>query len=81
VRPVYPDDLRRTGTGGEVRLDALIGVDGRVREVQSVAGQTVDSGLIAAALDAVTRWEFDGTLLNCVPVEVTMVVSVSFSPE
>ena len=81
VRPVYPEGLRGAGVGGEVRLDALIGVDGRVREVQPAAGQAVDPELIAATTDAVRQWEFDGTLLNCVPVEVTMVVSVSFDPE
>ena len=31
-----------------------------------------------AAMDAVREWQFDETLLNCVPVEVRMHVTVSF---
>jgi TonB family protein len=81
LRPVYPEGLRSAGIGGTVHLDAIIGVDGRVRESNPVAGQSIDAGLVQAATDAVMQWEFDGTLLNCVPVEVTMEVSVSFRPE
>ena len=31
-----------------------------------------------AAIEAVRQWQFDGTLLNCTPVEVTMNVAVDF---
>jgi hypothetical protein len=37
--------------------------------------------LVQAAIDAVRQWEFDSTLLNCVPVEVAMTVNVSFAVE
>ncbi len=32
-----------------------------------------------AAMEAVRQWLFDGTLLNCQPVEVTMNVSLDFA--
>jgi TonB family protein len=81
VAPSYPEGLKAAGIGGTVRLDALVGVDGRVRDVTSLDGQSVDPGLVQAAVDAVNQWEFDGTLLNCVPVEVSMEVTVSFDSQ
>jgi hypothetical protein len=35
---------------------------------------------VDAAIEAVKQWEFDGTLLNCTPIEVEMTVSVGFTP-
>jgi outer membrane biosynthesis protein TonB len=32
----------------------------------------------AAALAAVRQWRFDSTLLNCMPIEVSMTVTVNF---
>ena len=32
----------------------------------------------AAAADAVRRWEFDSTLLNCVPMETAITITVTF---
>jgi TonB family protein len=81
VAPAYPEGLKAAGIGGTVNLDATIGVDGNVRQVDPAPNQTVDPGLVSAAMDAVNQWEFDGTLLNCVPVEVQMDVAVFFDPE
>jgi protein TonB len=81
VAPVYPEGLKVAGIGGIANLHAVIGADGRVRQVDPAPNQTVDPGLIAAATDAVNQWEFDGTLLNCVPVEVQMDVVVYFNPQ
>ena len=68
------------GVGGTVSLKARIGTDGRIAEVMPVTNQTIDPGLVTAAIDAVNQWEFTATLLNCVPVEVDMTVSVRFAP-
>jgi hypothetical protein len=35
----------------------------------------------AAAIEGVRQWEFDETLLNCAPTEVTMHVTVTFRKE
>ncbi len=76
VRPIYPVNLRESQTAGKVLLKATIAVDGTVRDVQVV--KSVHPDLDNAAIEAVRQWVFDGTLLNCVPTEVTMNVSVDF---
>jgi beta-lactamase regulating signal transducer with metallopeptidase domain len=70
VRPGYP------GVNGNVELAATIGTDGSVIDVQVVKADRPE--LVPAAVDAVRQWEFDSTLLNCVPIEVQMNVSISF---
>ena len=76
VKPIYPANLRESQTAGKVLLKATIAVDGTVRDVQVV--KSAHPELDAAAMEAVRQWLFDGTLLNCVPTEVTMNVSVDF---
>jgi protein TonB len=70
VAPGYP------GVNGSVQLVATIGTDGSVTDVQVVKADRPELG--PAAIDAVRQWEFTSTLLNCVPIEVQMNVSVSF---
>ncbi len=79
VRPRYPESARSAGIGGTAKLVAVIGPEGTVTQVQSV-DQAVHPDLVDAAIEAVKQWEFDGTLLNCVPIEVEMTVSVGFTP-
>lgn len=77
VRAAYPPILYETKTDGKVTLEARIGTDGAPREVRVVApAQHPDFD--AAAVDAVRQWRFSPTLLNCVPVEVSMTVYVNF---
>jgi protein TonB len=76
VRPLYPPALRDAKITGTVEMDATIGIDGTVREVKPRSGANAE--LTQAAMDAVRQWEFTQTLLNCVPIEVEMAVSVSF---
>ena len=71
VRPGYP------GVSGNVQLAATIGTDGTVTDVQVVKSDRPE--LAPAAMDAVRQWDFTPTLLNCIPIEVHMNVSVSFS--
>jgi beta-lactamase regulating signal transducer with metallopeptidase domain len=70
VRPGYP------GVSGNIELAATIGTDGSVTDVQVVKADRPE--LAPSAIDAVRQWEFDSTLLNCIPIEVQMNVSVSF---
>jgi TonB family protein len=76
VRPVYPDQLRAAGVGGTVLMAARIGKDGLVDDIAITSSP--HPALSEAAIEAVSRWEFDATLLNCLPTEVQMTVSVSF---
>jgi TonB family protein len=78
VRPIYPEALREAGLEGVVPMDAIIGVDGSVLSVRVLSAQ-VAPGFAASAVTAVKQWRFTPTLLNGVPVEVQMAVSVSFS--
>ena len=70
VRPGYP------GVSGNIELAATIGTDGSVTDVQVVKSDRPE--LAASAIDAVRQWEFTSTLLNCLPIEVHMNVSVTF---
>jgi TonB family protein len=74
-KPRYPEALQAAKVGGVVTLEALIGTDGSVRDVQLLSG---DLELGAAAAEAIRQWEFSPTYLNCTPVEVRMGVTANF---
>jgi protein TonB len=76
VEPVYPLRARKARVGGNVLIEATIGVDGRVHNARVVNSIAV---LDQAALDAVRQWEFEPMRLNGVVVAVTMVIKVAFS--
>jgi TonB family protein len=78
VRPVYPPSMRDAGREGVVPIEAIIGPDGAVHSVRVLSANIHPDFAIAAA-DAVRQWRFIPTLLNGVPVEVTMTVTVKFS--
>jgi hypothetical protein len=48
-----------------------------VRDVEST-NQEAHPDLVNAAIEAVRLWEYDGTLLDCVPVEVMVHVTLQF---
>jgi TonB family protein len=76
VVPVYPPEAKAQGIQGLVRLEAIIGKDGKIENLQVVSG---DSTLAAAALDAVRQWQYQTTLLNGDPVEVITQIDVNFT--
>jgi TonB family protein len=78
VNPVYPATMRDAGREGVVPIEAVIGRDGTVLSVRVLSAQ-VHPDFAMAAVDAVRQWQFEPTLLNGVPVEVVMTVSVEFS--
>jgi protein TonB len=75
-KPAYPPLARTTRTQGTVKIQALIGRDGVIRNLQVVSGPPL---LIAAALEAVQRWRYQPTLLNAEPVEVITEIDVNFT--
>jgi TonB family protein len=77
VRPVYPEYLKTSKVSGTVRMNAVIGTDGLVREIDDLNGPHPD--LETAATDAVRQWQFSPTLLNCQPIDVRMNVTVNFA--
>jgi protein TonB len=76
VKPVYPEIAQRAKIAGIVIIEATIGKDGSVRDAKVLRSQPF---LDQAALDAVKKWKFTPTLLNGVPVEVIMTVTVNFT--
>ena len=75
VAPIYPAIARANKIQGMVILEAVIGEDGRVRNVRVLRSIQLLDG---AAVDAVRQWVFTPTLLNGQPVPVVMTVTVAF---
>jgi TonB family protein len=79
-RPVYPRSGGVPKADGVVVLDAFIGTDGTVTDAHAV-DPAVDPDLAGAAIEAVKLWRYTPTLLNCVPIDVQMKVTVNFRTE
>jgi TonB family protein len=76
AKPVYPPLAKQARIQGVVKLDALIGRDGTVKQLDVVSGHPL---LVAAALEAVKQWMYEKTLLNGAPVEVVTQIDVNFT--
>jgi protein TonB len=76
VNPIYPDLAREAGVDGTVNVQALVGKDGRVRDVRVVKSIPM---LDEAAKTAVRQWVFKPALSNNKPVAVWVGVPVKFS--
>lgn len=74
--PVYPLEAVEQHVSGTVKLEAIIGIDGAVRDLQVVDGHPL---LAAAAVEAVSQWRYRPTLLNGRKVEVVTLVEVNFN--
>lgn len=79
-QPQYPPDERRAGREGRVVLRVLVGVDGRVRQVERVSA-TSESFYTAAARQALTKWRFRAGTQGGIPIERWRRVGVSFRLE
>ena len=75
VEPVYPTLARQARVQGEVKIVAVIGIDGRIRELRVSSGHPL---LARAAIDAVSQWIYRPTTLNDEPVEVIAPITVTF---
>ena len=75
VRPHYPAIAVAGRVEGRVIIEAIIGIDGRVKDAKVLRSIAL---LDRAALEAVQQWRFTPTLLNGVPVPVIITVSVDF---
>lgn len=76
VAPIYPAIAQSSGVQGVVILEAVLGEDGRVRNLRVLRSIRL---LDQAAIDAVRQWQFTPTLLNGQPVPVVMTITVSFA--
>jgi TonB family protein len=75
-KPGYPDNLRADKIVGEVTVEGVVAADGVVRDLHVVSAPHADLG--QAVVDAVSRWAFSATLLNCQPVDVKITVIARF---
>lgn len=76
VIPVYPALAKQARISGTVRLQGVISREGRVVNLQVLAGHPL---LVSAALEAVRQWVYQPTLLNQQPVEVIAPIDVHFN--
>lgn len=75
-KPTYPPLAKQARIQGVVRLNAIIGKDGTIQNLQVANGHPL---LVPAALDAVKQWVYKPTLLNGEPVEVITQIDVNFT--
>ena len=80
VNPDYPEPFRRARVEGIVALQAIIDVQGNVRDVKVLNGFGPESrGLNEAAIEAVQQWKYTPALLDGLPVEVVVTVNITFA--
>jgi protein TonB len=76
VTPTYPPLAKQARIQGAVSFSALIGVDGKIRDLQIISGHPL---LTQSAVDAVKQWVYRPTLLNGNPVEVVTQIDVNYT--
>jgi TonB family protein len=74
--PEYPPKARESHIQGDVVLHAIIDKEGRISELQVLAG---DDSLAQAALDAVRQWRYKPMLVDGQPAEVDTTITITFS--
>ena len=73
--PEYPMLARQARIRGSVMLKAVIGTDGKVKDLTAISGHPF---LVQAAMEAVRKWVYRPTILDGVPVEVNTKIEVKF---
>jgi protein TonB len=76
ANPYYPEEARMQHISGTVRLHAIIGKDGSVKQLELISGPEV---LVQSAKAAVSQWRYRPTMLNGEPVEVDTTIDVIYS--
>ena len=76
VKPVYPELGVQARLSAVVILEAHVGTDGRVQSVRILRGAPVFDD---AAIEAVKQWRYQPLLLNGVPTEFILTVTVAFN--
>ena len=76
VQPDYPVLAKQTGVHGTVEITAVISKDGTIENLQVLKGHPM---LIHAAMDAVRQWRYRPYILNGDPIEVSTMITVTFS--
>ncbi len=72
----YPVEAKKKKIQGTVVLHALIGKDGKIKQLKAVSGPKV---LEKSSLEAVRGWTYKPYLLNGNPVEVETIINVVYT--
>jgi protein TonB len=75
VEPRYPPIAAQAHISGVVELVAVVGVDGRIKELTLKSGNPL---LVPSAIEAVRQWLYKPTTLNGNPVEIIAPITVTF---
>lgn len=76
VTPSYPPLAKQSRIQGAVQMQAMIGKDGSILDLQVISGHPL---LVPSALEAVRQWQYRPTLLNGEPVEVITQIDVNYT--
>lgn len=76
TNPICPSNAAPVST--TVRLAGRIGIDGLLTDLHDVSADA-QAVYVASALEATRQWVFSPTLLNGVPIEVNISVTVTYS--
>jgi protein TonB len=76
VQPVYPEMATLAHVQGIVILEAQVDVNGQVKDVKVLRGLPL---LDDAAMEAVRQWRYQPLLLNGVPTEFILTVTMNFN--
>jgi periplasmic protein TonB len=75
VPPVYPSLARSQHVSGNVKIDALIDVNGRVTSMKVISGPAL---LHQAATDALRQWKYQPATLDGKPVPMHLTITLQF---
>lgn len=76
VNPGYPEDARRRGKQGDVVLEAVIRPSGCIADVRLL--RSLDDLLDLAAVNALSGWVYEPTVVDGVAVPLELTVNVHF---
>jgi protein TonB len=76
--PEYPPLAKAARIQGKVLLEALIGKDGTVEELNVLSGHPM---LVKSAMEAVRQWRYQPTRVKAEPVEVITEIDINFTLE
>jgi TonB family protein len=79
VRPAYTAAAMRAKVQGNVELEALVGVDGLVKDVRITKSLDTEFGLDEEAIKAARRWRFEPAVSDGKPVPKTVTLVLSFT--
>lgn len=75
MEPVYPEQAKKEGVEGAVKIHIVLGREGTVKSLTPISGLAL---LVPAAMNAVRQWRFSPTILGGQAMETEEDVTVSF---